>query len=468
MSFFSKLPAAPLREETEQQQKKRFKRLQWSSFFAITLGYSMYYVCRTSLNVVKKPILDSGTLDAKQLGVISSALLFTYAIGKFVNGFLADHSNIKRFMATGLLVSTIANIVVGFLGLISTTQMIVSQTAFYVVFAVLWAFNGWSQSMGAPPCVVSLSRWYPLSNRGSFYGFWSLSHNLGEFFSFLLVGGLVSLFGWQYGFIGAAIAGVIGFILIVICLHDSPESKGLPSVAVMAGEETQQEAKNHSVGLSQKAVLKNPYVWVLAFASAFMYVSRYAVNGWGVLFLQETKGFTLATATQIISVNALLGIIGTVFSGWISDVAFRGNRYVPAVVSGLLEVVALLLFAFGGNSLWLNILAMVLFGISIGVLICFLGGLMAVDIVPREAAGAALGVVGIASYAAAGLQDIASGLLIDGNKTLVDTIDGVEQYSYNFTPALWFWISAALLSVALVCIVWHKATQNKKTVASES
>ena len=452
MTFFSKSPAAPLRDESEQERQRRFKRMQWSSFFAVTLGYSMYYVCRTSLNVVKKPIMDAGILDASQLGVISSALLFTYAIGKFVNGFLADHSNIRRFMATGLLISTVANIVVGLLGLISTQGMVLSQAVFYVIFAILWAINGWTQSMGAPPSIVALSRWYPLSNRGTFYGFFSASHNLGEFFSFLLVGGLVSLLGWQFGFIGASIAGVIGFLIIVILLHDSPEAEGLPSVAVIAGEETAEQAKKHSVGISQKEVLRNPYVWVLAFASAFMYVSRYAVNGWGVLFLQESKGFTLATATQIISINALLGIIGTVFSGWLSDVAFKGNRYIPAVAAGILEVLSLILFAFGGNAVWLNILAMVLFGIAIGILICFLGGLMAVDIVPREASGAALGVVGIASYAAAGLQDVASGLLIDNNK-IGDT--------YNFTPALIFWIIAAALSVLLVCVVWNKKIRNK-------
>lgn len=462
MSFFSKLPAAPLRDESEEQRSTRFKRMQWASFIAITLGYSMYYVCRTSLNVVKKPIMDAGILDARQLGVISSALLFTYAIGKFVNGFLADHSNIRRFMATGLLISTVANIVVGLLGLITVSQMTISQVAFYTVFAVLWAVNGWTQSMGAPPSIVALSRWYPLSNRGTFYGFFSASHNLGEFFSFLLVGGLVSLFGWQYGFVGAAIAGSIGFLLIVFLLHDSPEAEGMPSVAVMAGEELPSDDKPKSIGLSQRAVLRNPYVWVLAFASAFMYVSRYAVNGWGVLFLQETKGFTLATATQIISVNALLGIIGTVFSGWLSDVAFKGNRYIPAVTAGILEVLSLILFAFGGDAGWVNILAMVLFGIAIGVLICFLGGLMAVDIVPREAAGAALGVVGIASYAAAGLQDIASGLLIDTHKTVTSVVDGVEQYTYDFTPALIFWIVAATLSVMLVCVVWRKATTNYK------
>lgn len=56
------------------------------------------------------------------------------------------------------------------------------------------------------------------------------------------------------------------------------------------------------------------------------------------------------------------------------------------------------------------------FGLGIGVLICFLGGLMAVDIAPRNASGAALGVVGIASYIGAGLQDVMSGILIEGQK----------------------------------------------------
>ena len=91
--------------------------------------------------------------------------------------------------------------------------------------------------------------------------------------------------------------------------------------------------------------------------------------------------------------------------------------------------------------MWINILSMILFGIAIGVLICFLGGLMAVDIVPRRATGAALGVVGIASYVAAGIQDVASGWLINDNITVVD---GVNHY--NFTPVAIFWLGASIIS----------------------
>lgn len=64
-----------------------YRKLRFQSFLAGTIGYSFYYVCRTVLNVVKKPILENGVLDATQLGLIGSALLFAYAIGKFVNGF---------------------------------------------------------------------------------------------------------------------------------------------------------------------------------------------------------------------------------------------------------------------------------------------------------------------------------------------------------------------------------------------
>ena len=206
-------------------------------------------------------------------------------------------------------------------------------------------------------------------------------------------------------------------------------------------------------------VLKTPAVWILAAASAFMYIARYAINGWGVLFLQEQKGFSLTEATSIISINALLGIFGTVLSGWVSDRLFKSDRYIPALIFGAMNSVALVLFLFGGNSWWINIVAMVLFGISIGVLICFLGGLMAVDIVPRKATGAALGVVGMASYIAAGIQDVVSGWLIDGNSTVVERLDETtgqlsQATQYDFTSVAIFWVTASVISFLLPVFNW--------------
>lgn len=440
-SFYSISPTADEREFTSDEARTKFyKKLRLQAFFAATIGYSLYYVCRTSLNVMKKPIIDSGALDATQLGIISSALLFAYAIGKFVNGFIADYCNIKRFMATGLIISALANAFMGMMGIASSA---IPGAVMCTCFAIMWCFNGWAQSMGAPPAIISLSRWFPLKERGTYYGFFSASHNLGEFFSFLFVGSIVAVAGWQSGFFGSAIAGAIGIALVIFFLHDHPGAHGLPSIEALSGEKKGKDDKMSTKDI-QKMVLRTPAVWVLAAASAFMYISRYAINGWGMLFLQEQKGFTDVEALSIISINALLGIAGTVLSGWFSDKLFKGDRQIPALIFGVLNATALALFLFGGNAMWINILSMILFGIAIGVLICFLGGLMAVDIVPRRATGAALGVVGIASYVAAGIQDVASGWLINDNITVVD---GVNHY--NFTPVAIFWLGASIISFLL-------------------
>lgn len=467
---FYKTSAPSEAKVSAQESDKLYKKLRFKSFVAGTLGYSLYYVCRTSLNVMKQPIIDSGFLDAAQLGVIGSCLLFAYAIGKFVNGFLADHSNIKRFMATGLLVSALCNFLMGALGFWEGAAS-ATGIGMFLAFAVIWAISGWSQSMGSPPAIIALSRWYPISQRGTFYGFFSASHNIGEWLSFLFVGLVVAAFGWQWGFFGSATAGIIGVVIIVFFMHDTPESKGLAPVEILAGEMTPEEyeaaqaekkaqaaaanADKDEVSALQKKVLLTPGVWIIALSSAFMYISRYAINGWGTLFLQKVKGFELSEATFLISINALCGIFGTVLSGWFSDKLFKGDRRYPALLFGALNTVALCIFLYGGNSWWVNALAMVLFGTAIGVLICFLGGLMAVDLVPRKASGAALGVVGMASYAAAGIQDIVSGQLIDKNIT-TEIIDGVSQQVYDFGPAIIFWIAASIISFVLPLFNWKK------------
>ena len=59
--FYRISPPAPGREMDDDARSKYYRRLRLQAFVAATLGYSLYYVCRTSLNVMKKPILDSGT-----------------------------------------------------------------------------------------------------------------------------------------------------------------------------------------------------------------------------------------------------------------------------------------------------------------------------------------------------------------------------------------------------------------------
>ena len=439
---------------SEEDVEKIYKERRNRTFWGVTVAYSLYYVCRMSLSVMKQPLIDDGILTAGQLGVIGSALLFVYAVGKFMNGFIADYCNIRRFMATGLFISAMVNLLMGLLGFLDSFAGLPTVLIF-ISFAILWGINGWTQSMGSPPGVISLSRWFPQSKRGTFYSIFSSTPYIGEFLSFIFTGAVVGAFGWIYGFIVAALAGVVGTLIILFFVSDTPESCGLPSVHVLSGENLTREDGMSTKEL-QKRIVRHPGLWVIAISSAFIYITKYAVAGWGVLFLQKAKDFSLEQATQIIAFSAAFGVVGTVLAGWLSDRVFHSDRVKPAIISGLAGTLSLLLFLSSTGGYILNIFYVSLFSLAVGVLYCIVAGLMAVDIVPRKATGAALGVVGISSYIAAGLQDITSGYLIQYNTV---TVEGTDIY--NFGPVSWFWIAASLVAFILPVVNWKQMQKNK-------
>lgn len=440
LSYFAVSPDKPMLTD-EQEIKQKYNRLRWSVFLSATLGYGMYYVCRLSLNVIKKPIVDAGVLSETELGIIGSALFVTYAVGKFANGFLADRSNIRRFLSVGIFISALINLFLGF------------TTSFYV-FVALWAINGWMQSMGAAPCVVGLSRWFSEKERGTFYGLWSSSHNIGEALTFIFTAWIVSFAGWQWGFKGAGLIGLIGFFIFAFFMRDTPGSYGLPPIAQYKGDipkTAHVSMDKAAIAKAQRDTLRNPAIWMLALSAAFMYISRYAVNSWGIFYLEADKGYTNIEASSIVSISSVCGIIGTMSCGWISDKFFNGRRNLPALIFGIMNVIGLVLFLFGPkDNFVVDSIAMIIFGLAIGALICFLGGLMATDIASKLASGAALGIVGVASYAGAAIQDLVSGLTIEKSKVVVD---GVTQYDFSFVS--WFWIGAAILSVICALTVWN-------------
>ena len=430
-----KVPAA--------QVEGTYKRLRSRTFWGVTVAYTLYYVCRMTLGVVKQPLIDGGVLTAGQLGIIGSAFYFVYAVGKFLNGFIADYCNIRRFMAVGIGVSALVNLLLGVLGLLSG-PLGFGAGVLFAFFAVLWGVNGWMQSMGSPPGTISLSRWFPLTQRGTRYSIFSSTPQLGKAVSMIMTGFIVAAAGWQWGFLAAGVAGVIGLVVSLVFISDTPESEGLPSVQELSGEEVKPMDQQPTKEL-QKWVFRHPGIWVIAISTAFLYITQHAVSDWGVLFLQKQKDFSLEGAAEVIGLAEVFGVAGNLAAGWLSDVLFRGNRSRPVVLAGILAVLSLAGFLFLDGGFGLNMVFVAVFSCSFSVVFCIVAGLMALDFVPRKATGAALGIVGVSSYAAAGLQSLASGLLIDGFAG-----GGV----YNFTPVSIFWIVACFLAFSLPVIGW--------------
>lgn len=415
-----------------------YRRHRFRIMVAITLGYGLSYTCRVAIGIVKKPLIDGGVFTAADLGLIGSALFYTYAFGKLTNGFLADHTNAKRFFAIGLLLSALCNFGMG------ASTSVVAATVF-------WGLNGWFQSFGAPASVVSLAHWFSNRERGSFYGIWATSHSIGEGLTFLIGSFIVAALGWRFGFFAPAAIGVLAAAGVYLWLQDRPQTFGLPKVADWRGDHWQGEAPPPSVGVfrTQLAILKIPSLWILAISSALAYVTRYAINSWGVLYLQEARGYSLPAAGGLMFASTIAGIIGAIAFGFISDRLFGSKRPPVNLLFALMEIAGLLLVFYGPASTLSLTAGMILFGLGMTGLFTSIGGLFATDIAPKRVAGAALGLIGVFSYLGAAIQENVSGLLIERGTTMVA---GVRHY--DFGPAILFWVGASVLSMLLAATLW--------------
>ncbi|HWJ06388.1 MAG TPA: MFS transporter [Steroidobacteraceae bacterium] len=419
-----------------------FRAMRLRILLAITLGYGLVYTCRLALSMVKKPLIDEGIFTPSELGLIGSALFYTYAAGKLVNGFLADHANLRVFFAFGVLVSACLNVAMGFSTLLWLSVL-------------LWALNGWFQGFGAPSGVVALAQWFGNRERGRYYGVWSTAHSIGEGLTFVVVGAVVGALGWRAGFWVPGLTCIAVAGAIYLLMRDRPRTLGLPTVADWRNDHWGEARVSASttpaqVLRQQLGVLRIPAIWVLALSSALMYVTRYAINSWGVLYLQEARGYSLVEAGSFLMASTLAGIVGCLAFGFVSDKAFGARRPPANLLFACCELAGLLLVFHGPrDGVWLTF-AFVLYGVGLNGLVTSLGGLFAVDIAPKRVAGAVMGVVGIFSYLGAALQEHASGHLIERGMTVVD---GVRHY--DFGPVSLLWIGSSVASMLLVATLWR-------------
>ena len=444
MKFFRLFASGPdqplLSDPKEIDRLFRFHRIRIMA--AITLGYGFAYTCRLALSVVKKPLIDSGVFSADELGMIGSAFFYTYAFGRLTNGFLADHANIKRFYPAGLLVSALVNLMMGW-------------TSLFWFWVVLWGLNGWFQGFGSPASVVAMSHWFSNRERGRYYGIWSTAHSLGEGLTFMGTATLVSAISWQAGFIGPGLFCMLTVAGLYYYLQDRPRALGLPTVADWQNDHAASSESSNTQGTSttqlQWQILRRPAMWILGLSCAAMSATRYAINSWGILYLQESKGYSLVEAGSILGLNTIAGIAGCAAYGFISDRFFAARRPPVTLIYGLVEILAMILIFFmPGHHPTLLTISFVLYGFSLSGILAALGGLFAIDIASKKASGAAMGFIGVFSYLGAAMQERLSGYLIQKGMTI---IEGVRHY--DFQGPILFWLSTSIISMVLAASLWR-------------
>jgi OPA family sugar phosphate sensor protein UhpC-like MFS transporter len=438
LKAFATAADAPLIQD-QNTIDKLFRTHRWRVMLAITLGYGLIYTCRLAIGMVKPSMIDAGIFTPAEFGVIGSALFYTYALGKLTNGFLADHANMRVFLTFGFVMTAICNIGMGF----ADTLLLAT---------VLWGLNGWFQGFGAPGGVVAMTAWFSNKERGRAYGLWSTAHSIGEGLTFFVIGAVVAYFGWRWGYFVPALIGFAAAAMMWLMVRDRPRTLGLPTIADWKNDHLAESeaSKAKSTLKLQFSILAIPTIWILALASLANYVTRYAINSWGPLYLQEARGFDEVASGTMLMISTLAGIAGSLLYGVISDKFFNARRPPANLLFSIIEIIGLGLIFFGPTDIVTLTIGMVLFGLGLTGLVASLGGLFAVDICPKRVAGAAMGVIGVFSYIGAAIQENISGVLIDQHSQVIN-----GDRIYDFEPVIYFWIGSSFVSMLLAATLWR-------------
>ena len=391
-SFLKASPPAPRIESSRTDAE--YKKLRWQVFAGVFIGYAAYYLIRKNFSLAIPYLIDEYGFTKADLGTVGVALSLAYGFSKFIMGNISDRSNPKYFITIGLLGSALVSLIFGLVpGVLSSISLMI----------VLAALNGWFQGMGYPPGAKTMTNWFSVSERGVWWSWWNVSHNLG--------GGLIgplallglSIFGvWQSLFyLPALIAIVLAFIMFYL-MRDTPESQGLPPVDEWKGEKIVEKVESahtlSSKDIFMKYIINNKFLWAIALANVFVYFIRYGIIDWAPTYLKEVKHFSVDKQSWAYFLYEYAGIFGMLASGYLSDKVFKGHRAPPMLLflTGVLIAIIVYWKNPEGNPLVDNICL-----VAIGFLIygpVMMIGLQAADLVPRVATGTATGLTGLFGY----------------------------------------------------------------------
>jgi sugar phosphate permease len=464
VSFFREPPAAPPVADPT-RVRSLYRRWRAQMLWASTIGYGLYYLTRKNISVALPLLARELRYSNKQLGILGSLLYVSYAIGKAGFGMIGDLVDPRRFMAVGLALS-------------ATVNLLFAAASSLPALAALWCANGLFQATGAPPCAKICVRWFSVSERGTKWAIWNISHQAGGGVVLVLAGWLAAAFGWRGAFVGPALIYLAGALFILIALRDRPEELGLPPIDVYRNDpEVRRRTEGARAGPSGEAartegtraersdrgqsaevsavdaaelgfarlvvrrVLLNPQLLTVAVGSMCVYVVRYGTLDWTTKYLCEVKGQDIEWASTITSLIEFIGIPGMLAAGWISDRWFDARRapisllYLVALAA---SVGALYLVPRGnqlGDALAVGAIGFFTYGPQM-----LLAGVAAADACGARVAAAAVGVTGLMSYVGAIISSLGTGTLID---------------RHGWGAAFVLWAGASLLGALILIPLWR-------------
>lgn len=358
------------------------------------IAYSCTYFMRVNLSVALPAIADELVLSSSELGGLSSAFFWTYAIGQLINGWLGDRLPTKFMVLFGLLISALTNVLLPFCS--SAGPMV-----------VLWAVNGLFQSMLWAPMMRTLSMHF--SGEKLVFASFSMSVTLVIGYIGAWAGSTVlqNLFGWKMIFLAPALLALV-FCIVWIFLFPLEKKSAVvsaTSTSVLSGN----SALFHNTRLLGFLIL------ILGLAVSLGMVKE-SINVWLPSLITELDIFSAKSSVFIYICIPLINFLGILFSramiGRLQGNVYRTVHFVWFI--GLCAVSLLM------ASFWINNILVLLFLVLVFSLMFALTPLFT-SFIPLgfrkwDCVSTVTGLVDFAIYIGAALSSVLSGFILGDTK----------------------------------------------------
>lgn len=401
-------------------------KYQWRMLALTMMCYLFFYTGRHNFGWASKLLAIDLGIAYEEIGWISFSMLIGYAVGQFINGNLADRWSPRHMVVTGGLLSVAAN-------------MLISFSSSYSVILILWAFNGYFQSMAWAPGGRILVNWWPRQKHGMVFGCYTLDAASSSVLTYFLSIVLVNDSSWRSVFRWPVSLLFIALLVYAFYSVNHPRDKGLDET-----KETEEKKDRPAINWKARyrSVFRNKSFMLACLSIGFQSMARYGLLFWLPIFV---LGDSYTSQPELVWISLLLPIgmaIGAFSFGFISDRFLYGNR-ILTISLGMFSctLVCLLIFSISlKETAWIGGLFLLAGFFVYGPQSNFWP--LCPDLLDNESVGTGIGVMNTAAYLFAAIGEPVIGRFLD----------------YTGSPSVLFLLIAAisLISSITILLVQHK------------
>jgi MFS transporter, ACS family, glucarate transporter len=331
-----------------------------------------------------------------EIGYLFSAFSWAYVIFMIPSGWLADRIGSKKSMFWAVAIWSAFTVCMGLVHFVG------------LVFPLLLALRfllGVAESPVGPAATRVIASWFPSSERGIAGAIFNSAQYLSLAVFTPFMGWLCYRFGWEYVFI---IMGAVGFVIAAIWIrfYYLPSQHPRLTDAELAhirdgGGLVDLQSRKRAPGASQRSTFAEIGLLFKSRMYLGMFLGQYCIAAvtwfyvtWFPIYLVKQRGFDILQAGFVSSIPALCGLIGAVFSGFVSDALLRRTgslsfaRKGPIVTGVLLSSTMILCNYVDTPWVVVAVMSVAFFGKGFGNL----GFSVVADTAPREMVGVTGGV----------------------------------------------------------------------------